>query len=290
MNLFLQQIASGFATGCIYGCIALALVLIHTATGKVNFAQGEMGMLTTYLAWVLLAAGLGYWTTFAIVLVAAFVFGVAIERAVVRRVSTGTHHAVITVLVGLMMIMTSIAALAFTYTIKSFPSPFTSPAWKVSTLVSSHEFGMTLTMLSMLLAIFVFFRYTKLGLAMRASALEPFSSRLVGIPVARMQAMGWGMAAVVGAVAGMMAAPIVFLDPHMMGAVLIYGFAAALVGGLDSPLGAVAGGIIVGVVENLAGTYLVGNELRLVIALLIIVSVLLAKPEGLFGQKVVTRV
>ena len=125
---------------------------------------------------------------------------------------------------------------------------------------------------------------------MRASAADPLASRLVGIRVDRMQALGWGLAAVVGAVAGMMAAPIVYLDPHMMAGILIYGFAAALVGGVESPHGAVIGGIIVGVAENLAGAYLVGNDLKLSIALAIIVGVMLVKPAGLFGRKTVTRV
>ena len=138
--------------------------------------------------------------------------------------------------------------------------------------------------------LYVFLRFTKVGLAMRASAENPVSSRLAGIPVSLMLSLGWGLSALIGAVAGLMVAPVVFLEPNMMGGVLIYAFAAALLGGIDNPWGAVAGGLIVGVVENLAGTYLVGTELKLTLALVLIVAVLLVRPSGLFGRKLVARV
>jgi len=147
--------------------------------------------------------------------------------------------------------------------------------------------GVTLAMLAL---IYVFFRFTSLGLAMRAAAQNPISARLVGISVGRMLAIGWGLAAAVGAVAGMMAAPIVYLDPNMMSGILLYGFAAALLGGIDNPWGAVLGGFIVGVLENIAGAYLVGTEIKLSVALAIIIGALVAKPSGLFGRVIVTRV
>jgi branched-chain amino acid transport system permease protein len=151
---------------------------------------------------------------------------------------------------------------------------------------------MTVTTLVILLLLYVFFRYTRIGLAMRAAAVNPESARLVGIRVGWMIALGWGMAAAIGAVAGMMIAPVVFLEPNMMLSILLYGFAGAVVGGLTSPLGAVIGGFSVGVIENLAGTYIpyVGRELKLTIALALIVAVLTIKPSGLFGRVVVTRV
>jgi branched-chain amino acid transport system permease protein len=144
----------------------------------------------------------------------------------------------------------------------------------------------------MLLLLFVFFRYTRVGLAMRATAANPESARLVGIRVGWMIALGWGMAAAIGAVAGMMIAPVVFLEPNMMLSILLYGFAGAVVGGLTSPLGAVVGGFSVGVIENLAGTFIpyVGRELKLTIALALIVAVLTIWPSGLFGRVAVTRV
>jgi branched-chain amino acid transport system permease protein len=147
--------------------------------------------------------------------------------------------------------------------------------------------GVTLVMLGL---VFVFFRFTRLGLAMRAAAQNPVSSRLVGIRVGWMLAIGWGLAAVVGALAGMMTAPIVYLDPNMMAGILLYGFAGALMGGIDNPWGAVIGGFIVGVMENVAGAYVVGTELKLSVALAIIIGVLVVKPSGLFGRRLVTRV
>jgi branched-chain amino acid transport system permease protein len=145
-------------------------------------------------------------------------------------------------------------------------------------------------MLIELAVLFVFFRFTSLGLAMRAAAHNPISSRLVGVRVDLMLALGWGIAAALGAVAGMMIAPIVFLDPNMMSGILLYGFAGALLGGIDSPAGAVAGGLLLGVLENLAGAYVVGTDLKLTLALVIIVGVLIVRPSGLFGKTVVSRV
>jgi branched-chain amino acid transport system permease protein len=163
--------------------------------------------------------------------------------------------------------------------------------WSTGTaLVGPHELLIVTVTLVMLSAIYVFFRFTPIGLAMRAAAHNPLSARLSGIRVTRMLSLGWGLAAAVGAVAGMMVAPIVFLDPNMMAGILLYGFAAALLGGIASPGGAVAGGLIVGVLENLVGTYLIGHDLKLTVALAIVVGVLLFKPSGLFGESHVERV
>jgi branched-chain amino acid transport system permease protein len=156
--------------------------------------------------------------------------------------------------------------------------------------VSGHELGSTAVTLGVLLLVYVFFRYTRLGLAMRAAAFNPVSARLVGIRVGWMLALGWGLAAAIGAVAGMMVAPAVFLDPNMMGGILLYAFAGALLGGITSPLGAVIGGFAVGVIENVAGAYLVGSELKLTLALAIIVGVLVVRPSGLMGRTIVARV
>lgn len=289
MDGFAHQFLSGLATGGIYASIALALVMIYQSTHLVNFAQGEMAMLSTYFAWTMFAAGLDYWIVFPLTLAVSFAAGMLIERVVIRPISGGAALSVITVFIGLMGIMTSLAGLIFSYTIKSVPSPF-SDAWQFTPLMSPHETGMIVMTLGILALVFAFFRWTPLGLAMRAAALDPLASRLVGIRVSRMLSLGWGLAGAVGAVAGMMAAPIVYLDPHMMGGILIYGFAAALLGGISNPWGAVLGGLIVGVLENLCGAYLVGTELKLTVALLIIVGVLLVKPAGLFGRSVVTRV
>jgi len=282
------QVLAGLATGSIYASLALALVMIYQATHLVNFAQGELAMFATYLAWSLINAGISYWPAFLITVGLAFVLGVLIERLVIRPVERAPVLAVVVVFIGLLVILNSVAGWIFTYTIKSFPSPF--PEWMGVRYMAPHQvgaFGVTLIMLALL---YLFFRFTPLGLAMRAAAQNPESSRLVGIRVGWMLALGWGLAAAVGAVAGMMVAPIVYLDPNMMGGILLYAFAAALLGGIDSPVGAVIGGFAVGVLENVLGAYVIGNDLKLSVALGLIIGVLLVRPSGFFGKVHVTRV
>ena len=290
MEALLQQIISGLATGGIYASIALALVMVYQATHLVNFAQGEMAMFSTYGAWSLIRAGIPYWETFFIVIVASFVAGVMLERFVVRPVAARSVLSVVVIFIGLLVIFNSVAGWIWTYSVQTFPSPFLDTIFPGNKYITSHEFGSLMVMLIELAVLFVFFRFTSLGLAMRAAAHNPISSRLVGVRVDLMLALGWGIAAALGAVAGMMIAPIVFLDPNMMSGILLYGFAGALLGGIDSPAGAVAGGLLLGVLENLAGAYVVGTDLKLTLALVIIVGVLIVRPSGLFGKTVVSRV
>ncbi len=290
MLAFLHQVLSGLATGGIYASVALALVMIYQATHQVNFAQGEMATFSTYMAWKMIDSGFPYWAAFLLTLVFAFVVGVTIERVIVRPFYKAPVLSVVAVFIGLLLIINSLSGAIFDYTIKPFPSPFPSDAWYGSPYLSSHEVGMIFVTLMVLALIFAFFRFTPLGLAMRAAAENPVSSRLVGVRVGWMLALGWGLAGMIGAVAGMMTAPIVYLDPYMMFSVLLYGFAGALLGGIDNPWGAVLGGFIVGVLQNLAGAYVVGTELMVTVALVIIVGILVIKPSGLFGRTIVTRV
>ena len=293
MQAFLHQLLSGIADGAIYASVALALVMIFKATHEVNFAQGEMAMFSTYIALALTQAGVPYWVAFVMTLVISFVIGLAIQRLLLRRISRLPHANELTavvVFIGLLIIFNGMAGVLFGYTLKEFPTPFDPGAWYGSTYLSSHEVGMIVMTLIVLGIVFAFFRFTRLGLAMRAAAENPQSSRLVGIRVGWMLALGWGLAAVLGAVAGMMAAHKVFLDPNMMAGVILYGFAAALLGGIDNPWGAPIGGFIVGVLVNLAGAYVVGSHLQQALALLVIVAVLVFKPSGLFGRTVVVRV
>lgn len=289
MDQLLPQILSGLATGGIYASVALALVMIYQATHLVNFAQGEMAMFATYIAWSLMQAGMPYWGAFFLTVIIAFVGGVLIERVIIRPVENAPVLSVVIVFIGLLVIFNSVAGWIYTYTIKPFPSPFPSQPLFGSQVISSHGLGSMAVTLAVLGLVFAFFRFTPLGLAMRAAAQNPVSSRLVGVRVGWMLALGWGLAAAIGAVAGMMVAPIVFLEPNMMGGILLYAFAGALLGGIDSPGGAVAGGFIVGVLENVVGVYL-GTDLKLTAALVIIVTVLVLKPSGLFGRVHVARV
>jgi len=293
MEIVIQQIAAGLATGGIYAAVALALVMIYQATELVNFAQGEMAMFSTYIAWSMINAGMPYWVAFFLTIVISLIGGVLIERFVIRPVEDAPILSIVIVFIGLLVIFNSLAGWIFSYVIKEFPSPFPSHAIVIGHIqFGSHDIGSVIVTLVVLALLYVFFRFTPLGLAMRAAAQNPVSSRLVGIRVGWMLALGWGLAAAVGSVAGMMVAHKVFLDPNMMSGILLYSFAAALLGGITSPGGAVFGGFTVGVLENLVGSFVpfVGNELKLTVALVLIIGVLLVKPSGLFGRTVVTRV
>lgn len=290
MEAFLHQIFSGLANGCIYGSVALALVMIYQATHHINFAQGEMAMFSTYIAWALLEQGMPYWVAFALTVGVSFVGGVLVQRIVLKPFEKAPVLTNVIVFVGLLLIFNALAGWIFDHNVKAFVSPFPKDSMLATRFFSAHEVGSAGVMVAVLLVLFAFFRFTPLGLAMRGAALNPDSARLVGIRVSWMLALGWGLAASIGAIAGMMVAPIVFLDPNMMAGILIYGFAAALLGGIDNPFGAVIGGLLVGVLENLLGTYVIGTELKLSVALVLIVLTLTVRPNGLFGRKVVTRV
>jgi branched-chain amino acid transport system permease protein len=289
MHQFLQQVFSGLAAGAIYASLALALVMIYRATDLVNFAQGEMAMFSTYIAWMLVNAGLPFWAAFVVTLVASFLGGMVIERVVIRPVENAPVLATVVVTLGLLLIFNALAGWLFTYTLQEFPSPFPDrPLF--GALMTTGDLGIIGVTLVMLALLYAFFRFTPIGLAMRAAAQNPESARLCGIRVGRMLAIGWGLAAAIGATAGMMVAPVLFLDPNMMGGVLLYAFTGALLGGITSPVGAVVGGLIVGVTENLVGTYLVPSQLKLTVALALIVLVLVFRPAGLFGTAIVRRV
>ena len=290
MQLVLSQVLAGLSTGGIYACMALAIVMIYQAIDHLNFAQGEMAMKVENIAWQLLHWGLPYWPTFFLTIAISFVGGVVIERVIFKPLKNAPVLAHVAVFIALFSILNSSAGFIWDFTIKSFPTPFgTTPL--LGGLISSHDAGMIAVTIIVLLLLYGFFRYTRIGLAMRATAANMESARLVGIRVGWMIALGWGMAAAIGAVAGMMIAPVVFLEPNMMVSILFYGFAGAVVGGLTSPFGAVIGGFLVGVIENLSGFIPdVGQELKLTIALAIIVAVLTIRPRGLFGRVIVTRV
>jgi branched-chain amino acid transport system permease protein len=290
---FLQQVVSGLAAGAVYSSLALALVLIYRATEVVNFAQGEMATFTTYIAWTLMDRGLDYWPAFALTLAIAFAGGVGIERTIIRPVENRPEIVIVIVTIGLLIALNGLTGWIWGAETKAFESPFPNETFEIAGVtISVRDLGTFAVCLATVLVLWGFFRFTTLGLAMRASAVNPGASRLLGVRVGWMLAIGWGFAAVLGAVAGMMAAPTVFLDPNMMILLLIYGFAAAVLGGIDSPVGAVVGGLLIGVIVNLLGAYVdfVGSALRLPTALAVLLIVLLIRPQGLFGHLAVRRV
>lgn len=292
MDLFLQQALSGLAMGGVYACVALAVVMIYQASDHFNFAQGEMAMFSTYVAWSLITMGWPYWLAFMATVAISFVGAVALERVVIRPFESAPVLNQVIVFIGLLVIFNSLAGWIFDFTIKPFPSPFPEAPLFGNRYLSSHEIGVIGVTMIVLALVFAFLRFTPVGLAMRAAAQDPASARLVGIRVGWMLALGWGLAAAIGAVAGMMIAPIVFLEPNMMIGTLLYGFAGALLGGITSPAGAVVGGFLIGILENLVGAYVpfVGSELKLSFALAVMLLILMFRPNGLFGRQVVKRV
>jgi branched-chain amino acid transport system permease protein len=293
MAEFAQQVVSGLAAGSIYSSLALALVLIYRATDIVNFAQGEMATFTTFVAWSLMNNGFSYWPAFALTLVIAFFGGAAVERTLIRPVEQRPEIVIVILTIGLLILINGLTGWIWDPQVKSFDSPFPNETVDVGGVVLSIvDLGTLGVVFATFLCVWVFFRFTTLGLAMRAVANNPDASRLVGVRVGWMLALGWGLAAVLGAVAGMMAAPTAFLDPNMMLIILIYAFAAAVLGGIDSPVGAVVGGLLLGVIINLLGRYVdfVGSDLRLPAALVVLLIVLMIRPAGLFGHTVVRRV
>jgi branched-chain amino acid transport system permease protein len=290
---FAQQLAAGIREGAIYAGLALALVIIYRSTRVINFAQGEMATFTTFIAWSLMNHGLSFWTAFPIVLAIAFVGGVSIERIVIRPVENASVLTIVIVTLGLALLLNGLMSVIWGGQNRQFHGPFSTRTIDVGGVpISVQDIGIVATSLALVGLLALFFRYTKLGLALRAAAGNRESSRLVGVRVGWMMALGWGIAAVLGAVSGMMIAPVVFLDPNMMQTILLYAFAAAVLGGLDSPVGAVVGGILLGVTITLLGRYVdfIGSTLKLPAALLLILVLLLVRPGGLFGKVAVRRV
>jgi len=292
MERFVQVIVDGWATGSLYGALAVAVVLIYRSTGIVNFAQGELAMFSTFIAGGLMQAGLPLGLAIAGTLGLSFLGGMLIERLVIRPVEGGEVLTLVIVTLGLYILVNSLAGWIWGFGNRAFPSVFGDGSFAVGGVdVPVESVGIVAVLIALVGILFAVFQRTKVGLAMRAVSINPDSSRLVGISVGRTLMIGWGVAALVGALAGVLIAPRLFLDVNFMGAVLIYSFAAATLGGFDSPLGALVGGWIVGIAENLAGTYVdfIGSDLKILVPLAAILVVLLFRPTGLFGSSEVAR-
>jgi branched-chain amino acid transport system permease protein len=292
MTTFVETLIDGIATGSIYGALALALVLIYRSTGIVNFAQGEMAMFSTFIAWGLSEAGLPIGVAVLITLVVSLVGGMLIERVLIRPVEGGQELTLVVVTLGLFILINGLARWIWGSQNRGFPRLLPDDPVDVGGIRTSVEaLGLVVVLLGVVGVLFLVFQRTKLGLAMRAAAVNPMASRMVGVPVGRMLMLGWGLAAVCGAIAGVLVAPRLFLDVNLMGPVIIYSFAAATLGGFDSPFGAVLGGWIIGVAEALAGGYVdfIGQDLKILVPLGVILAVLLVRPHGLLGSPDVAR-
>ena len=297
MAQFWQQVVSGLATGGIYASLALAIVLIYRSTRVINFAQGEMATFSTFIAWQLMEWGMPYWGAFFLTLGLSFLGGVLVERTLIRPIERAPVLTIVMVTLGGLILLNGLIGWIWGSETKTFPSAFsTRPIHIRGVAFSIQDFGVIGVTIGAVALLYVFFQFTKVGLGMRAAAFAPDASRLLGVRVSWMLALGWGLAAMLGALAGMMTAPTTFLDPNMMQGILLYALAAAVLGGLDSPIGAVVGGLALGVILNLVGTYVdfwgidLGGQMRLVAGLAIILGVLLVRPTGLFGSTVARKV
>jgi branched-chain amino acid transport system permease protein len=293
MGKFVQLVVDGLSTGSIYGAIALAIVLVNQATGLINFAQGGMAVLAAYVAWWQTTHGVPLVLAILVSIVFSFALGAVVERWLMRRFERGDPDTAVVVTIGLLTLITGLCGWLWTYNNQQFPSLF--PLGTVSFLgvsISIRSIGTTLVIVVAMLLLQGLFIGTKLGLALRAVAINPQSAAFSGLPVGRLLMVGWGLAAALGAVAGALVAPQLTLTPGMLDNALVYALAAVILGGLTSPVGVVVAAWIIGVLENLAAVYIdfIGFDLKVAVPFILIFVVLIVRPQGLFGRKSVVRV
>ncbi|MEU2351294.1 branched-chain amino acid ABC transporter permease [Modestobacter sp. NPDC049651] len=293
MSHFIQVLVDGLSNGAIYAALALAIVLVYRSTGLINFAQGGMAVLATFAAYALVRAGTPVVLALLVAIACGFVLGGLLERGVMRRFEGGDPDTAVVATIALLVLLTGISALFFGYEPHPFPSLFPNRTLQLGgVFISLRSIGTIAVLLVVMVALQVLFRATKLGLALRAVADNPNSSALSGLPVSRLLMIGWGLAAALGAIAGVLVAPQLFISPGMLDFILVYALAAAILGGLDSPVGAVVAALFIGVIENLAGAYVdfIGDDLKIAVPFIAVVVILVVRPQGLFGRKVTVRV
>ncbi|MFC1834878.1 branched-chain amino acid ABC transporter permease [Thermodesulfobacteriota bacterium] len=284
MTTFFDLIIGGISIGSCYALVALAMVIVYKTSDVLNFAQGDLAMISTFIAYMLIDGyGLGFWVTTGLTLVFAFVLGCVIEFAFLRPAKDPTILGLIVITLGAQMILNGLAGWKWGAAQEPFPVPFSEYEGIVVGSVTITEINIWtfVTSLAIMLLLFLFFRYTKVGVAMKAVQQNPFAARAMGIPTRRILTFTWGLSSLVGSVAGMLIAPIATLDTDMMFDPLLKGFAAAVLGGMTSLPGAAVGGYLLGLIENFFGKY-VSLEFKSVVAFAVIVLILCVKPSGLF--------
>src|ERR1700722_19486683 len=285
MRLFAIYTVDGVVNGMVYAAVALALVMIWRATRIVNYAQGAMAMFTTYFALVAIQHGVPYWLAFVIALCAGFVLGAIVERVLVRPVESRPPLNAVILSLGVLILLEAIAPMLFGGQTQSFPVPVSNIDLVAGTTpldVSPFDLFTVGAVLIAMLLLFLVFQRTTLGLRMRAAAFNPEIARILGIRVGQMLTLGWALAALLGALAGMLAAPSVYLYPSNMDEVLVFGFTGAIIGGLESPVGAVAGAVGVGLALSYVSGY-IGSDLAPLGGFVILIAVLMLRPQGLFS-------
>jgi branched-chain amino acid transport system permease protein len=292
MTKFIDLTLNGISTGAVYAAVALALVLIWRATRIVNFAQGAMLMVTTFIASAVIHSSGSYWLGFAVALGSGLVLGAVVERVLIRPVENAPPLNAVIVTLGLYTLLIAAAGMIWGNSPRSFPSAFSIRGYEVGgtrLLFTPNDSFTVLVVIAVALGLALLFRATTVGLQMRAAAFAPEIAQLLGVRVGRMFTLGWALAAVAGALAGVLVAPSVFLGPNNFDPILISGFVAAVLGGLDSPPGAVVGGLVLGLALSYVSGY-EGSALQPLAALVILVVVLMLKPTGLFSATKERRV
>jgi branched-chain amino acid transport system permease protein len=286
MTRFIDLTLNGISTGAVYAAVALALVMIWRATRIVNFAQGAMLMFTTFIASSVISASGSYWLGFAVALVSGLALGAFVERMVIRRVEGGPPLNAVIVALGLLVLLEAIAGMIWGNTPRSFPPAFSIQGYDIGgtrVLFAPNDTFTVLVVIGVAVALAALFRGTVVGLKMRASAFRPEIARMLGVRVGRMLTLGWALAALVGSLAGVLVAPSVFVGPNQFDPILIFGFTAAVLGGLDSPVGATVGGVVLGLVLSYVSGY-EGSSLVTLAALVVLIAVLMVRPAGLFSS------
>jgi branched-chain amino acid transport system permease protein len=284
MSLFFDFTLDGIANGMIFAALALALVLIFRATRIVNFAQGAMGMITTFVASSLLGRGVGYWW--------AFVLGAAVERVLIRPLQGKSELNPVIVTIGLLVVLEGIAGAIYGNASRGFPAAFSQSGLTLghTKIAFSHfDVFILVAVLALMVGTLLLFRVTTLGLRMRASAFAGEVARLLGVRVGVLLTLGWALAGLAGSLAGILVAPTRSFSPYYMDLVLVYGFTAAVIGGLESPVGALVGGLVAGLTTSYVGGYL-GSGLEPLGALVLLIVALMVRPEGLFARPPARRV
>jgi branched-chain amino acid transport system permease protein len=292
MHRFVDLTLNGISNGTIYAAAALALVLVWRATRIVNFAQGGMLMITTFIASSVINTSGSYWLGFGVALASGLLLGAVVERVLIRRVADKPPLNAVIVTLGLLILLQALAGMIWGGTPRSFPPAFSIRGYVVGgrhVLFAPMDLFTVLAALGVALALALLFRYTRLGLQMRASAFAPQVARLQGVRVGRMLTAGWALAALCGSLAGLLVAPAVFVGPNNFDAILVFGFTAAVLGGLDSPLGAVIGGLTLGLVLSYVSGYW-GDALVNLGALVVLIAVLMVRPTGLFAVQRTRRI
>jgi branched-chain amino acid transport system permease protein len=292
MQRFVDLSLNGLANGAIYAAVALSLVLIWRATRILNFAQAGMLMLTTFIAWTLIDHGASYWTGFIVALASGLALGAVVERVLIRPIEGAPPLNAIIVTLGLLVLLEAIAGMIWGGNPKSFPPAFSINGFRLgghTVLFSRFDLFTVVAVAGLMAVLVVLFQRTNLGLQMRASAFAPEVSKLLGVRVTHMFTAGWALASLTGSLAGLLVAPAVFVAPTNFDPVLVFGFTAAVLGGLESPPGALVGGVLLGLALSYVSGYL-GAETVTLGALVILIAVLMVRPQGLFAHERERRV